>query len=377
MMAPSLNTPVYLDYNAMAPLRPEVKQAMETISWDMGNPSSIHGWGRKARSLLEDARARIASLLGARPEEVIWTSGGTEGNMLALQGLSPAIQKIYVGATEHLSVTRQACPSKLEIVPVNRSGQVEEGTLRALLAQAPGAFLCSVLWAHNETGVLNDIQALSALTKARGGFFHTDAIQAVGRLPLSFRDLSSVDLLTVSSHKIGGPPGIGALLVREDVPLVPLMRGGGQERGLRSGTPNVALAQGFAVALACALRDPPQSPFQSWLEAQLPEDSIIFGQGVPRLPNTSCFTMPGVKAETQLIALDFSGIMVSSGAACSSGKTSLSPSLLAMGTPVDVAETALRVSTGWNTKQEDLVHLMDAWNALYHRLHPSLQRTSL
>lgn len=364
---------IYLDYNGTAPVRVEAQVAMVQAFEICGNPSAVHAWGRKARQALEEARAHIAHHVGALAQELIFTSGGTEANALALRGVAPFMNKIFVSAIEHDSVVKNACAA----IPlsVNSAGQVSPKVLATVLETVEPPFLCSVIWGSNETGVLNDIPALAKVVHDRGGIFHTDAVQIIGKKKISFLE-SGVDLMTLSAHKMGGPPGIGALVAKSHIPLNPLLMGGGQERGMRSGTPSVALAQGWATALTIAEETREAAYKQSQIWQQQLEESLsalclqrlVVGEGVSRLPQTTCVTMPGVKADVQLMIFDQTGIAVSNGAACSSGKVPVSPRLLAMGIPENVAETAIRVSWGWDSQASDFEKFLEVWGKTYHRL---------
>jgi len=379
--AKNWNKKIYLDDNASSPLRPQARDAILEALCVTGNPSSVHGYGRQARRLLEQARETIARGVNALPEEIIFTSGGTEANGLALGGMASHLAQqtptqapqICITAVEHDAVAR-AVDQPL-IVGVDAFGGVDRDALSRLLGTLDHPFLCSMIWAHNETGVVNDLPTLAPLIKERGGWVHTDACQMMGRLPLDF-DASGVDMMSLSSHKMGGPCGIGALVVRRQVPLTPMMRGGGQERGMRSGTPSVPLICGFAAAVQEAAETVAQDRerhrlWQERLETLLLETGpgvSIIGHGACRLPQTVCVTMPGVLSHVQVMNLDMGGIAVSAGSACSSGKVSLSPRLKAMGIPDAVAQTTLRVSWGWHTQETEVEAFAQAWKALYERL---------
>jgi cysteine desulfurase len=364
---------IYLDDNAASPLRPEAREAMMAALGVTGNPASIHGFGRQARRLLEEARETLATCVHTRPETIIFTSNGTEANALALGGLASRVSQICVSAVEHDGVTLGA-PKVLPLA-VDSTGRVDFEQAEKVLSPLSSPFLCSVIWAHNETGVLNDIPVLAALVKRKGGWFHTDGCQMLGRLPLDF-DASGVDMLSLSAHKMGGPGGVGALVVRRGIPLEPIMRGGGQERGMRSGTPSLSLIRGFAAAAQAAVKamDAAAEKHRKWqekLEQTLlgagPEVRVI-GKGAPRLPQTTCVTMPGVTSEVQLMGFDVAGLALSAGAACASGKVSASPRLKAMGLGDAMVCTALRVSWGWQTQESDLETFAEAWRSMYDRL---------
>jgi len=356
----------YIDHNATSPLRPEAQAATERALAVGGNPSSVHGRGRAARAIVEEAREQVASLVHARTQDVIFTSGGTEANALALWGAlgggaeaGERITRLFVSAIEHdsilanaVAIAERSAGTRLTVIPVTKDGVVDLGALSDGLREGKGRALIAVMAANNETGVIQPIAAVSALAEEYGALLLVDAVQAAGKTDLDF---SAADYLSLSAHKIGGPQGAGALVVKESVPFAAQMLGGGQERGLRAGTENVAGIAGFAAAAAVAkdvsntLRD----VFEAQLLRVVP-DAVIFGTHAPRLGNTSNFALPGIAAETALMALDLDGVMVSSGAACSSGKVKPSHVLKAMDVADDLARSALRVSLGWNSTQSDV-----------------------
>ena len=372
---------VYLDWNATTPLRPEAKAAM-VAAWDIsGNPSSVHTEGRKARRLVEDARAAIAAAVSARPADVVFCSGGTEANMLALapglrRGSSLPAQRLLVSAIEHASVIAGGrFPAEaIGIIRVSRSGLVDLDHLRDLLGSGPPA-LVSVMLANNETGAIQPVAEVVDIVHAARGLLHVDAIQALGKIPVDLRAIRA-DLLTLSAHKIGGPKGVGAVVLAEDLQgLEPLLRGGGQELGRRAGTENVAGIAAFGAAANAAmaglegdarriqgLRDRLEDGL-----GQTPE-MIVFSQDVQRLPNTVLFTVPGLKAETAVIGFDLDGIAVSSGSACSSGKVQPSHVLAAMGYGRELAQGAVRLSLGWSTSEADVDLALKAWRKLANTL---------
>jgi cysteine desulfurase len=366
-------TETYLDWNATAPLRPEAAAAMSAMLARCGNPSSVHRWGRAARQAVEGARSAVGALLGVPPDGVIFGSGGTEANHLALLGCGR--QRVLVSAVEHDSVLR-AVP-EAERIPVDRDGVVVLETLDNLLAADPRPALVSVMLANNETGVLQPLAAIAAIARAHGALLHCDAVQAAGKIALD-ADAIGADLVSLSAHKLGGPPGIGALVVTDDLELTPLLRGGGQERGRRAGTENLAGIAGFAAAAVAAaeqivvydrvraLRD----ALEAGIAAIAPE-AVVLGAAAPRLPNTAAIAMPGVAAETQVIALDLDGVMVSAGAACSSGKVGPSHVLEAMRVGPDLVGSTIRVSLGWNSSGADVAHFLRAWTTLYRRCRGS------
>ncbi len=359
----------YLDYNATAPIRPEALDAMTAALAVPGNASSVHGPGRRARRLIEEARARVAALAGVDPSWVTFTSGGTEANNLALRGLPAA--RILVSAGEHDSVL-QAVPEAAQ-VGLTAEGLIDLDALAAALQDAPEGTLVSVMLANNETGVIQPVAQVADLARAAGAWLHCDAVQAAGKIPLDMTALGA-DLVTLSAHKLGGPPGVGALLARPDLPLAAVQRGGGQERRRRAGTENLAGIAGFGAAAETALEDLPRlkklvelrNRFEREIKS-LADDLKVFGSAAPRLPNTSCVAVAGLPAETQLMALDLAGVAVSSGAACSSGKVQPSHVLSAMGVAPEEAGGAIRVSLGWASRAEDIHQLLAAWGDLYRR----------
>lgn len=364
-------TMTYLDHNATSPLRPEAGAAMERALAASGNPSSVHGAGRAARALVEDARERVAALAGGRAQDVIFTSGGSEANTLALRGAiegaleaGERITRLFVCAIEHDSVLANAAALgervpglRVETVAVTPTGTVALEALRVMLREGKGRALVAVMAANNETGVVQPTAEISALAKEAGALLFVDAVQAAGKTPIDF----AADYLSLSAHKIGAAPGTGALIVKEGVPCAPQILGGGQERGMRAGTENVSGIAGFGAAATAALGELESNSrgaalrdrFERELRRIAPE-AAIFGASVPRLANTSNFALPCVSAETAVMALDLDGVMVSSGAACSSGKVKPSHVLKAMGVPEELARRALRVSFGWNSRDDDV-----------------------
>ena len=368
---------VYLDWNATTPLRPEARDAM-AAAWDIaGNPSSVHAEGRQARRLVEEARAAVAAAVGAESRNVVFTSGGTEANAWALTpGLrrapGVAVARLLVSAIEHASVLAggQFAAEAIAGIGVTRSGLLDLDRLRAALAEGAPA-LVSVMLANNETGAVQPVAEIADIVHAAGGLLHVDAIQALGKLPFNINEISA-DLVTLSAHKIGGPKGVGAVVVAEGVAgPEPLLRGGGQERGHRAGTENVPGIAGFGAAVKAAMaasaRDAARlENLRSRLEAGLRETPgvIVFSDDAPRLPNTTLFTVPGLKAETAVIGFDLAGVAVSSGSACSSGRVQPSHVLQAMGFGPELAQGAVRLSLGWNTSNADVDRCLEAWRKL-------------
>lgn len=356
----------YLDHNATSPLRPAAFEAMVEALQAGGNPSSVHRAGRAARTIVEKARRQVAALIGARPGEIVFTSGGTEANALALAGAQAT--RVIASAVEHDSV-RRAFPDA-ETLPVDSNGVVDPATLERMLAATVAPTLVSVMFANNETGVMQPLGEIVRLARAAGALVHCDAVQGAGRAPIDAHGLG-VDYLSLSAHKLGGPTGVGALFVRSGAALVPDRRGGGQESNRRAGTENVAGIAGFGAAADAAAIGLSVEALRDRLEASLraiAPGARVFGADAPRLSNTCCISMPGVLAETQVMSLDLAGVAVSAGAACSSGKVQRSAVLAAMGVPASEAETAIRISLGWNSGLDDIERLIAAWRDLYIRV---------
>jgi cysteine desulfurase len=366
----------YLDHNATSPHRPESLSAMSQALGVGGNPSSIHANGRAARAIVEDARERVASLAGARGEHVIFTSGATEANNLALFGAvegslagedlkSGRITRIFVSTIEHASVLATADRLaerfpwvRVTRLPVTADGVLDLEALRVALREGKGRALVAVMAANNETGTVQPIAEVSRLVREANALLLVDAVPAAGKIVLDF---ALCDYMVLSAHKIGGPQGVGALLVRADAPLAPQLVGGGQQKGLRAGCENLSGIAGFAAA-AHALNDGEgerarivhlRDHFEAALKAAVPE-TLFFGNGAERLCSTSGFALPGLAAETALIGLDLDGVMMSSGSTCSSGKVSVSHVLAAMGVEEKLASCALRASFGWSSTMEDV-----------------------
>ncbi len=368
---------IYLDHNATSPLRPEVADVMMRVLQLPGNASSVHSEGRAARTEIEAARVAVAGLAGAKAKNVIFTSGGTEAANLIL---SPSFRRLgqtgpmrlLVGATEHPCVLNghRFPADKTEIIPVDEHGILDLAWLKAHLEAVGGErVLVSVQLANNETGVLQPISEIAELVHGHGGLVHTDAVQAAGRVRVDFETLG-VDALTLSAHKIGGPKGAGALILASDQYEIGerLIRGGGQEKNYRAGTENVAAIAGFGAAAELVLKGLEQEAgrlrdLRDEAQAEvrrIAPDALVVGAGVERLPNTLAFAIPGLKAETALIAFDLAGVALSSGSACSSGKVKRSHVLDAMGVEPALAEGVLRVSLGWTTTKEDVIRFAEA-----------------
>ena len=361
----------YLDHNATTPLRPGVAAAMAEVLGEVGNPSSVHRAGRLARRRVEAARARVAGLVGAEVEGVVFTSGGTEANALALRGCGR--RRVLVSAVEHDSVLKAV--AAVQVIPVDDDGRINGAALRDLLAADDMPAVVSVMLANNETGAIQPIREIIDLARYSGALIHCDASQAVGKIAVSVSSLG-VDMLTVSAHKLGGPMGVGALVVAGDCELVPFLHSsdsqsaGGQERGRRAGTENVPGIVGFG--LACELAGADLAGFDrltAWRDEierrcrALVPGCRVFGATAERLPNTLCLSLPGIGSEVQVMALDLAGVAVSAGSACSSGKVRASHVLRAMGVPESEASCAIRVSLGWNSAADDLEDFLAAWGA--------------
>ncbi len=372
---------VYLDWNATTPLRPEARAAMAGACDISGNPSSVHAEGRKARRLVEEARAAVAAVVAARPEGVVFSSGGTEANALALtpglrRGAGLPVQRLLVSAIEHASVLAggRFQAEAIGTIAVTRSGLLDLDRLRQLLDGSPPA-LVSVMLANNETGAVQPVAEVAEIVHAAGGLLHVDAIQAFGKISFDINSMQA-DLVTLSAHKIGGPKGVGAVVLADGVQgLEPLLRGGGQELGRRAGTENVAGISAFGAATKAAMAALQGDAvrlqgLRDRLEEGLRQTQgmIVFSDDVPRLPNTALFTVPGLKAETAVIGFDLDGIAVSSGSACSSGKVQPSHVLAAMGLSPELAQGAVRLSLGWSTSQEDIDLTLKAWRKLANTL---------
>jgi cysteine desulfurase len=363
-----MSTPAYLDYNATAPLKPAVIEAVAAALAETGNASSVHRFGRLARRAVETAREQVAALVNAAPSAVVFTGSGTEANNLALHQAQG--RPVLASAIEHDSVLR-AAPDAVRI-PVTRDGVVDLEALDRLLAGTPGA-LVVVMLANNETGVIQPVADVARIARAHGASVHCDAIQAAGKVGADMRTLG-VDMLALSAHKLGGPQGIGALIVSDRIAVKPLVLGGGQERGRRAGTENVAGIVGFGVAASLAAADLSKmgeiAGLRDATEARLKSvasEAVILGAAADRLPNTICVAMPGVAAETQVMALDLAGVAVGAGSACSSGKVKTSHVLAAMDAG-KLAGNAIRVSAGWCSTAEDFDRFVEAWTSLWARL---------
>ncbi|NKF24711.1 cysteine desulfurase family protein [Solimonas marina] len=378
--------PVYFDNNATTRLDPRVLEAMlPYLSGPYGNASSLHRFGRAARDAVERAREQLAMLAGCQSREIIWTSGGTESDNLALKGVTEGAlpTRVLYGATEHPAVleTAEALRARgwgVETVAIGRDGLIDGPRFERQLAAGP-VRLVSLMRVNNETGVIQDVARAVDPVHAAGGWLHVDAVQALGKIPLDFTALRA-DLMSVSSHKIYGPKGIGALIVRADVELAPLHHGGVQERGLRGGTENVASIVGFGAAAELALQElDARAAHTQSLREQL-ESGLrslpgvqIFADGAPKAPNTVQFAVAGYHGEALLMQLDRKGFAVSSGSACSSGKGEPSHVLLGMGIAYEVADGAVRVSFGKDNSAAEVEQFLAALAAITQAAMPAMQ----
>ncbi len=362
---------VYLDYNATAPVRPEAIEAMTRVLGQVGNPSSIHAAGRAARAVVEAARNDIAALIGGPASTVIFTGGGTEANALAVDSaVATGSRRLIISAIEHDCVieTAKASGAAVETLPVTPDGVADLDWLKARLAAwdaADGRPFVALMLANNETGVIQPVLAASEIVRAAEGWLHVDAVQATGKIMTDSRALGA-DTLAVSAHKLGGPQGVGALTFGPRATMVRTQHGGGQERGRRAGTENVAGVAAFAAAARAALSEPQidPEPRDAVAERLKAAGAVVIAEGAPRLTNTLCVSTPGWSSDLQVMALDLAGFMVSAGSACSSGKVKASPVLAAMQLD-DLAGSAIRVSGGWGTTPADWAAFADAWIAAH------------
>jgi cysteine desulfurase len=363
---------VYLDNNATTPVRPQAAAAVARALEMGGNPSSVHAAGRAARAVVETARAEVARLATASPAGVVFLSGGAEANALAIESAVRAgCERIIVGATEHDAVTENARAAgvPVEVWPVDDGGVADLIWLVNRLNEGPRALVC-LMAANNETGVIQPVAEAATLVRAAGGWLHVDAVQAAGKIPIDFNGLGA-DTMALSAHKLGGPQGVGALVAGPRATLTRRLHGGGQERGRRAGTENVPGIAGFGAAAALAASEPARLAALAECRDHLAETvkragAVVLGEGAPRLPQTLCFAAPGFASELQVMGLDLAGVMVSAGAACSSGKVKASRVVEAMGR-ADLAPFVIRVSGGWATTAADWVRGGEAWTEIFHR----------
>ena len=364
----------YLDHNATTPARPEVITAVgEVMALTGANPSSVYGYGRDARKRIENARMIVAALVNAKSSEVIFTGGGSEADNLAIMGSGR--KRVMIAETEHSAVLKTALlrTGNSHLLPVDDQGVVNLKVLEDRLSEDDGPALVCVMAANNETGVLQPVREVADIAHAHGALVLCDAVQAAGKIEVDF-PAWDVDYMALSAHKIGGPQGVGVLVRRDGAPLRSLLTGGGQEHGLRAGTENVAGIVGFGVAAQIAKDTWSEmgarlAVYRDELERRVLEvspGSEIFSARAPRLPNTSNFSLPGVRSDTQVMNLDLDGVAVSAGSACSAGKVEPSHVLDSMKVDPEVATTALRVSFGWNSKAEDVDAFINAWRKMIY-----------
>jgi cysteine desulfurase len=376
--------PIYLDHAATTPVRPEVLEAMQPFFGPrFGNPSSLHRWGREARAALDEARERLATTLGAHPDELCFTSCGTEADNMALLGVwrsrrehdgrnaavaTPIEHKAVLGALHE--VAHEGGEERL--LRIHASGVVDDASFDTLVDDS--AAVCSVMWVNNEIGVMQDVPALARRAHERGVTFHTDAVQAFGKVEINAK-ATPFDLLSISGHKIGAPKGIGALFIRRGTPVSPLMFGGSQDRGRRPGTENVAMAVGLARAAELTVAERVEecrrlAALRERLEAALLQsipDAVIHGRGAPRAPHVTSISVPGTDSESLLMALDLRGVACSAGSACQSGSITPSHVLTALGVPADLASAAIRMSLGSLTTDDGIARVAELFPALVEK----------
>lgn len=373
-------TPIYMDHAATTPVRREVLEAMEPFFGPrFGNPSSMHRWGREARTALDEARERLASCLGAEPDEICFTSGGTESDNFAILATFHARRAegrkaVATTPIEHkaiLGAVHQAAREGAEerILNVGRDGLVDRDSFESHVRDDTA--VCSVMWVNNEIGVMQPIEELAPRAKEKGVVFHTDAVQAFGKVHIDARSVP-FDILSISGHKIGAPKGIGAIFIRRGTPYEPLLFGGAQNRGVRPGTENVAFAVGLATAAELAVKEREEEvrrlgELRDRLEAALLEripDAVVNGKGGPRAPHILNISVPGTDSESLLLALDLAGVACSSGSACQSGSVEPSHVLTAIGVPRELAGAAIRMSLGPLTTEEGVARVAELFPAL-------------
>ncbi len=364
------NHPIYLDHNASTPLKPQVKSAMFEVMDAPSNASAMHKFGRNARMQVEGARQKLADAIGAKPDSIIYTSGAPEANNTVFMNFFDL--PIISSTIEHPTVMAALPHDQLQLLPVTTKGLIEVDKLEKALKYAEAPALISIIWVNNETGVVQPMDDIKALAKKYKALLHTDASQAFGKMDVSF---VGFDLMTLSSHKIGGPQGVGALVVRPDLDIEPFIVGGGQEKNRRAGTENVTGIVGFGTAAELAVQNLKEyqklSVWRDEIETEIQNISsqtIFYGQGAPRVANTTMFATPDFAADTQVINLDLEGIAVSNGSACSSGRVEPSRILKAMGAYDEMAASAIRVSMGWNTSHDDIKNFIQVWKKIYQRV---------
>lgn len=369
------NAHIYLDYNATALIRPEVIELMSQVMQEGGNPSSVHAFGRNAKARLEGARTAIVDAINCRPQMVIFTSGGTEANNMAV--FSCDRNRLVTTNAEHDSLRSisERFDGAVDIIAVDPNGLVDLSALEDSLRNGGERSIVSILYANNETGVLQDIKAIVDIAHNAGALLHIDAIQAFGKVPINFMEMG-VDMMSISSHKIGGPQGVGALIAREKIPMKPFILGGGQEHGRRGGTENIAGIAGFGLAATFVSESLSKMEIlRSWrdeIEREIKNkasDAKFLGQGVSRLPNVSTIYMPEVTSETQVMNFDLDRICISAGSACSSGKVKSSHVGLAMTGDEQIASCTIRVSLGWGSERSDVEAFLNSWKKQYVKKH--------
>jgi cysteine desulfurase len=373
----------YLDYNATAPLRPTAHAAMLSAMDAVGNPSSVHAEGRRARAMVETAREQVAALVGAKPLEVVFTSGATEANAWVIN--AGGWDTIFACDIEHESVRTPLKESRARVVdvPVDGDGvaRIEAIASGVLCGPPVGLALVLLQVANNETGVIQPVADVAHFAREHGLIMHTDAVQAAGRLPLDMAMLG-VDTMSLSAHKLGGPKGVGALIIRDGTKLGNLISGGGQERRRRGGTENVVGIAGFGAAAEAAVRELAQVERVRGLRDRLEREALatgasIIGANVTRLANTTCLALAGLSAETLVIKFDLRGIAISAGSACSSGKVGTSHVLAAQGLDPALARSAIRISLGWNTSDADVDAFLKVWADIIQSHRSAAERSSL
>ncbi len=357
---------IYLDYNATAPIKPEILSLVTQVMGDVGNGSSVHRFGQRARKYIEDARNQMAQLCHVTPEQVIFTSGATESNNTVLSGYKD--KRVLVSAIEHPAVLQSA--PHAEMIPVTSDGLVDMEAYEALLKQSPTPAIVSIMMVNSETGVIQPIKKLAQMAHEAGALFHTDAVQAAGRIDIDLNELG-VDFMCLSAHKMAGPQGVGAIIFKEGQDVPKLMQGGGQEKNCRAGTHNTAGIAGMGLAAKMALENiksyEETIKLRDHLESEIHKISnkaVIYGENAPRVGNTCNVGLPDTPAQTQMMQLDLDGIAVSSGSACSSGSFKPSHVLTAMGASEAEAKSALRISIGWATTADEIDRFLEAWSKI-------------
>jgi cysteine desulfurase len=370
----------YLDYNATTPVRPEAIEAVARAMATIGNSSSVHAEGRAARAIVEEGREKLRALINAPVNGVIFTGGGTEAIHYALNGTARngAVRRIFVSALEHAAVSANAAETgaEVETVPATKSGVADiqwiKDRLRTYDAGREGGFLVCLMFANNETGVIQPVREAAEIVHDRGGLLFVDAAQAVGKVPVDFV-MCGADLMAVTAHKFGGPIGVGALVAGPNLPLHPVMRGGGHESNRRAGTHNVPAIAGMGVACEFAPSSIAKAPAIAAMRDRMQAaaesaGAVVWGADADRLPGTLSLSAPGFSSPTQLMAMDLAGVAISSGSACSSGKTKPSHVLSAMGADEALASCGIRVSIGWNSTEDDVALFCREWPEAYRRV---------